>query len=126
MKPDSSFSVISLANNSDAFAILLQSATSYFDVFDGMDFWVPAKESPLHAVLIDYVCLDVAARAFAEEHFEWDDAELNEHWSFYPCGYLLEYCDCNEADYPEFSEEEFVEKLQAFASSSAYDPWDDM
>ena len=66
MKPDSSFSVISIANNSDAFAILLQSATSYFDVFDGMDFWVPAKESPLHAVLIDYVCLDVAARAFAE------------------------------------------------------------
>ena len=120
------FTAHSLAGNSDAFAKLLESASSYFEVFDGMDFWIPAEESPLSDVLVDYVRLDVTARTFAEEHFEWDDSELNEHWTFYPCGFLYGHCLGIEVDNPEFSEEEFVEKLQGFATSPAYDPWDNL
>jgi hypothetical protein len=126
MNTNSAFSVTYLASNSDTFGNLLERASSYFDIFDGMDFWIPAKESSLHDMLIEYVRLDVAARAFAEENFEWDDSQLNERWSFYPCGFLLDYCDDIQVSYPDFSDEEFADKLQTFASSSAYDPWDDL
>ena len=127
MKLSSYLSVDALTSNGDAFANLLQNASSYFEVFDrGMDFWIPAKESRLHEVLINYVRLDVAARDYALQHFEWEDSDLNEHWTFFPCGYLLDYCSVIEAEYSEFSEDEFVENLQVFASSPPYDPWGDL
>ena len=121
-----SFSVEHIASDSDTFANLLERASSYFEVFDGKDFWIPAKGSHLHNVLVDYVRLSAAAVYFAEEHFGWDDCELNEYWTFYPCGFLLTYCDEIEADYPALSEDDFIQKLQSFASFSAYDPWDDL
>jgi hypothetical protein len=112
--------------SADDFCDLLERASEFFKIFDSRDFWIPAKRSTLHSVLEEYVQLDAAGRSYASEKFDWSEDEFNEFWTFYPCGYLLEYCDALEGKLSELTDSEYMAKIKECAEKSPFDPWDEL